>query len=61
GMGVPLALLRIIGPGRAMLGVVLASAVVGALVIVRLQGRIEGWRLALVAYAAAVLFSVTSR
>ena len=61
GLGVPLALLRIIGPGRALLGVVLASAVTGALAIVRLQGRIEGWRLALVAYAAAVLFSVTSR
>lgn len=61
GMGVPLALLRIIGPGRALLGVVLMSAVVGAFAIVRLQGRIEGWRLALVAYAAAVLFAVAGR
>ena len=61
GFGVPLALLRIIGPGRALLGVVLATAVVGAFAIARLQGRIEGWRLALVAYAAAVLFAVTGR
>lgn len=58
GLGVPLALLRIIGPGRALLGVVLAAAVVGAFAIVRLQGRVEGWRLALVAYAAAVLVAV---
>jgi len=61
GIGVPLALLRVIGPGRALLGVALGFAVLGAFAIVRLQGRIEGWRLALVAYAAAVLFSVTSR
>jgi PTS system mannose-specific IID component len=61
GMGVPLALLRVIGPGRALLGVVLVFAVLGAFAIVRLQGRIEGWRLALVAYAAAVLFAVTGR
>lgn len=61
GFGVPLALLRIIGPGRALLGVVLAAAVLGAFAIVRLQGRIEGWRLALVAYAAAVLLAVAGR
>jgi PTS system mannose-specific IID component len=61
GLGVPLALLRIIGPGRALLGVVLVSAVAGAIAIVRLQGRVEGWRLALVAYAAAVLFAVSGR
>jgi PTS system mannose-specific IID component len=70
GMGVPLALRRIIGPsvvteapgeGRILLAVVLVVAVVGGLAIVRLQGRIEGWRLALVAYAAAILFSVTGR
>jgi PTS system mannose-specific IID component len=61
GMGVPLALLRIIGPGRALLGVVMIAAVAGAFGIVRLQGRIEGWRLALVAYAAAILFAVTGQ
>lgn len=58
GLGFPLALLRIIGPGRALFGVALVSAALGALLIVRLHGRVEGWRLALVAYVAAVLFSV---
>jgi PTS system mannose-specific IID component len=58
GLGVPLALLRIIGPGQALFGVVLVSATLGALLLVRLQGRIEGWRLALGVYAAAVLFAV---
>ena len=61
GLGLPLALLRVIGPGRALLGVVLVGAVVGALAIVRLHGRVEGWRLALAVYAAVVLFAVTAR
>jgi mannose PTS system EIID component len=58
GFGVPLAMMRIIGPGRALLGIVLASAALGAFAIVRLQGRIEGWRLALILVAAIVLYSV---
>jgi PTS system mannose-specific IID component len=58
GLGIPLALLRIIGPGRALFGVVLVSATLGAVLIVRLQGRVEGWRLALGVYAAVVLFAV---
>jgi PTS system mannose-specific IID component len=58
GLGVPLAMMRIIGPGRALLGLVLAGAFLGAFLIVRLHGRIEGWRLALGVLAALVLFSV---
>lgn len=58
GLGVPLALMRIIGPGRTLLGAVLIAATLGAVLVVRLQGRVEGWRLALGVYAAAVLFSV---
>jgi PTS system mannose-specific IID component len=58
GLGVPLALLQIVGPGRALLGIVLISATLGAVLIVRLQSRVEGWRLALGVYAAVVLFSV---
>ena len=58
GFGVPLALMRIIGPGRALLGVVLVSAALGAVVIVRLHGRVEGWRLALGVLAILVLISV---
>jgi mannose PTS system EIID component len=58
GFGVPLAMLRVIGPGRAVLGVVMLGTVLGAVVIVRLQGRIEGWRLALGVLALVVLISV---
>lgn len=58
GFALPLALARVIGPGRSLLGVVLVAVAFGAWVIVRLQGRIEGWRLALLLLAAFALFSV---
>lgn len=58
GLGVPLAMMRIIGPGSALLGIVLIGAALGALLIVRVHGRIEGWRLALGVLAALVFFSV---
>lgn len=58
GLGVPLAMLRIIGPGRAMLGVVLVAAALGAFLIVRLTGKIEGWRLALGVLSLFLLVSV---
>jgi len=58
GVAIPLALGRIIGPGRSLIGVVLVAVAIGAAVIVRLQGRIEGWRLSLVLLAAFSLFAV---
>jgi mannose PTS system EIID component len=58
GLGVPLTLMRIIGPGRTLLGVVLVGAALGAFLIVRLHGRIEGWRLALGVLVALALVSV---
>jgi mannose PTS system EIID component len=58
GLGVPLAMNRTIGPGRTLLGLVLVGAALGAFVIVRVHGRVEGWRLALGVLAALVLFSV---
>jgi PTS system mannose-specific IID component len=58
GLGVPLAVMRIVGPGGTLLGAVLAAAALGALLIVRLTGRIEGWRLALFVLFAFVLYSV---
>ena len=58
GLGVPLAMMRIIGPGRAMFGAVIVGAVAGALLIIRLHGRMEGWRMALGLLTALVLFSV---
>lgn len=58
GIALPLALDRVIGRERALIGEVLVGVVIGAVVIVRLQGRLEGWRLALGLLAAFVLFSV---
>jgi PTS system mannose-specific IID component len=58
GIAIPLALGRIIGPGRSLLGGVLISVALGSFVIVGLKGRIEGWRLSLIVLAAFVLISV---
>jgi PTS system mannose-specific IID component len=58
GIALPLALYRIIGPARALTGQVLVAVVLGAWVVVRLQGRIEGWRLALGVLSLFVFYSV---
>jgi PTS system mannose-specific IID component len=58
GIAIPLALSRVIGPGRTLLGIELVAVVAGAIVLARLHGRVEGWRLALGILAAFVLFSV---
>ena len=58
GFAIPLALGRIIGPGAPFMGGVLVAVALGSLLIVRLQGRIEGWRLSLIVLAVFVLFSV---
>ena len=58
GIAIPLAMGRVIGPGRSFLGGVLAAVAIGSFVIVRLKGRIEGWRLSLFVLAALVLLSV---
>ena len=58
GVAIPLALGRIIGPGRNLIGIVLICIALGSLLIVRVQGKIEGWRLSLLVLAAFALFSV---
>lgn len=58
GIAIPLALWRIIGPGRNFLGVVLVAVALGSFLIVRLKSRIEGWRLSLIVLAVLVLLSV---
>ncbi len=58
GIGIPLALGRIIGPGRSLMGGVLLGVALAAFLIVRLQGRVEGWRLSLVVLAGFALLSV---
>jgi PTS system mannose-specific IID component len=61
GAAFPLALLRIIGPGRVLIGGVIVAAVLGTLLIVRLHGRIDGWRLALFVLGLFALVAVARR
>ena len=58
GVAIPLSLYRVIGPGRGLLGGVLAAVALGAIVLARAQGRAEGWRIALLLLASVVLYSV---
>lgn len=58
GIALPLALDRIVGPGNTLLGTVLLATAIGAVLLVRLHGRFEGWKLALGALALFVLYSV---
>lgn len=58
GLILPLALQRIIGPGRVLAGAVAVVAVVGAVVLARFGARATGWRAALGVLAIFVLYSV---
>jgi len=58
GLVLPLALQRIIGPGRVLAGGVAVVAVVGAVLLARFGARATGWRAALGVLAVFVLYSV---
>jgi PTS system mannose-specific IID component len=59
GLALPLVAARLLGDHRsAVLGAVLGAAVIAAVVLVRLHGRVEGWKLALVLLALFALASV---
>ena len=58
GFAIPLALYRVIGSGRGLLGTVLIASAIGALVLIRLHGRAEGWPIALVLLALFAIYSV---
>ncbi len=58
GIALPVAAQGIIGPGRALLGTVLGVVAAGATAITLLQGKFEGWRLATIALALFILYSV---
>ena len=60
GFAVPLALDNIIGPGRGLFGAVLIGSAIGALVLIRLHGRAEGWPIALVLLALFAIYSVAT-
>ena len=59
GLALPLALFRLIGPGRTLLWEVVALVAAGGLAVSRMQGRLEGWRAALLVLTAFALYSVS--
>ena len=58
GVAVPLTTARLLGQQHALLGVVLLCSALAAIVLVRLHGRVEGYKLALVLIALFALVSV---
>jgi PTS system mannose-specific IID component len=63
GAAIPAALARVVrhgpAPGSALLYVVVVAGVlVGGVLLVRMHGRVDGWRIALVVLAAFVLYAV---
>jgi PTS system mannose-specific IID component len=58
GIALPLALQRLTGPGRALAGAIVATSLVGMLILALLRERAEGWRIALGVLALFVLYSV---
>jgi PTS system mannose-specific IID component len=58
GVALPLALQRVAGPGRALLGGIIGAALVGILLLAWVRERAEGWRIALGVLAIFVLYSV---
>jgi len=58
GIALPLALQRITGPGRALIGAIIAAALIGVVLLAVLRERAQGWRIALGVLALFVLYSV---
>ncbi len=58
GVAIPLALVAVIGQGRALLGGVSVAVLLGGALFARMHGRAEGWRVAIGVLTAFVLFSV---
>ncbi len=58
GVALPLAVARLLGDGKPHLALVLLSATLAAIVLVRLHGRVEGWKLVLMLIALFALVSV---
>ena len=58
GIAIPLAVREVIGPAGGALEVVFAAAAVGAVVLARFHGRVEGWRLAVVGLVLFILIAV---
>ena len=53
-----LAIQRVIGPGRVVLGGTLAGVAAGAILLASLHGRVEGWKISIGVLTAFALYSV---
>ena len=58
GLALPLALQRVVGPGRVLAGGIIVAALLGILLLARMREQAEGWRIALGVLAVFVLYSV---
>jgi mannose PTS system EIID component len=58
GIALPVALERVVGPGRVLAGGIIGAALIGILLLARLREQAEGWRIALGVFAVFVLYSV---
>lgn len=58
GLALPLAIDRVIGSGRILLGGTLVGALFGAILLTVLHGRAEGWKVSVGVLTAFVLYSV---
>jgi PTS system mannose-specific IID component len=58
GIAIPLTAAHVLSGGAELLAIVLAAATVTAVLLVRLRGRVEGWKLSLVLIALFALVSV---
>lgn len=58
GVAIPLTVARVLDAGNGLLAVVLLAATVTAVILVRLHGKVEGWKLALILIALFALVSV---
>lgn len=58
GIAIPLTAARVVSGGATLLAIVLAGAALTAVLLVRLHGRVEGWKLSLVLIALFALISV---
>jgi PTS system mannose-specific IID component len=58
GIAIPLTAARVVNDGAPLLALVLGGAAATAVLLVRLHGRVEGWKLSLVLIALFALISV---
>jgi PTS system mannose-specific IID component len=58
GIAIPLTAAHVIGGSSTLVALVLAAAAAAAVVLIRLHGRVEGWKLSLVLIALFALISV---